>query len=186
MTSPTLLAELPEIIASKIKAVMPELAQCKGMAGRFDVEQLKSLGVSSPAVLVSRLRTVQDKTYAGPHVTYQVELAAFIICKDRLGVGRHELAGRIAQVLLALVPNNDWARPDDVAPAEGVQELPVSTKAADDLGMAIIAVTWRQQLALSGYPEGEVIRPEVYLGQAPLIGQANTEAYQEIGGTDGI
>lgn len=182
MTSPSLLADLPDLIAKRIRAVMPELAQCKGMSGKFDAEQVKRLGVSCPAVLVSRLRTVQDKSYAGPHITYGVEMAAFVICKDGLGAGRHEMSGRIAQTLLTLIPNCSWGQPDDIDGATGVQELPLTTKATDELGMAIVAVTWSHVIAITTLPLDEVISPEVYLGIAPLIGAANEEFYELIGG----
>lgn len=182
MTSPSLLADLPEIIAASIKVVMPQLAQCKGMSGRFDIEQIKRLGVSAPAVLISRLRTVQDKTYAGPHVTFGVEMAAFVICKDGLGAGRHEMAGRIAQTLLTLIPNCNWGQPDDIDGATGVQELPLTTKVTDEAGMAVIAVTWSHVISLTSLPLGEAISPEVYLGVAPNIGAAHESEYIQIGG----
>lgn len=182
MTSPNLLAELPDLIAARIRAVMPELATCKGLVGRADVEMLKRIGVASPAVLISRVRTGQDKTLAGPHVTYRVEMAAFVVCKDGLGLPRHEMAGRIAQVLLCLIPNNHWGQPDDLDGAEAVQELPLASKAADEAGLSIIAVTWQHLCALSNLPPDEPIEPQVYLGLVPQIGAAHVDAYDEIGG----
>ena len=181
MTSPTLLGDLPDLIATRIKAVMPDLATCKGLVGRADIETLKKHGVASPAVLISRVRTVQSKTYAGPHVTFTLELAAFVVCKDGLGAPRHEVASRIAQVLLALIPNSDWGRPDDLSPAEAVQELPMMSKAADEAGLSVAAVTWSQELALSSYPASEAIAPQVYLGIDPVTGTAYDGGYQQLG-----
>ncbi len=182
VTSPDLLGILPSTVAGVMHTALPGLRECRGIAGRLNIEQIRQMGIRTPAVLVSRLRTRQDKTYAGPHPTYRLQMAAFILCKDELGLQRDLAAANIAQVLLSLIPNSDWGIPDDVMPAESVAEEPLVSIDANKQGLALTAVTWDQVVALTPFPTPEAISPEVYLGQAPQIGMAHEADYEMIGG----
>ncbi|WP_062560611.1 hypothetical protein [Paracoccus aminovorans] len=182
VTPPDLLGTLPATVAGVIHATLPGLRECRGIAGRLNVEQIKQLGIKTPAVLVSRLRARQDKTYAGPHRTFRLQLAAFILCKDELGLQRDLAAANIAQVLLNLIPDQQWGLDDDLMPAEAVTEEPLVSIDANKQGLALTAVLWEQVAALSPFPASEPITPEVYLGQMPQIGAAHEDDYQLIGG----
>ncbi|AZB57257.1 hypothetical protein EBL89_18380 [Cereibacter sphaeroides] len=181
-TSDTLLGDLPELIAAGIGKVLPGLRECRGISGRLDVEELKRRGIAAPAVLVSRLRTRQDRSFAGPHHSWRLQMGAFILCKDELGLPRDRAAANIAQALLRLIPGTCWGRPDDLAPAEAVAEEPLVSLASDRLALALTAVTWEQVVALTPFEAPSAIRPEVYLGQAPQIGSDHEDAYVRIGG----
>jgi hypothetical protein len=181
-TSPDLLSALPGLVAARIHLALPALRDCKGMVGRFDLEQLKSRGVAAPAVLVSRLSLRQDQVLAGPHVLFQVRFAAFIVTKDELGLPRDAAAARIAQVLLRLIPNQIWGLPADLDGAFDAAEEPLITAASEKSAISLSAVTWTQGVALAGLPEGAAITPELYVGQAPLTGPENIGSYTQIGG----
>lgn len=182
VTQPDLLGTLPATVAAVIHATLPGLRECRGIAGRLNVEQIKQLGIKAPAVLVSRLRSRQDKTYAGPHRTFRMQMAAFILCKDELGLQRDLAAANIAQILLNLIPDQQWGLPDDLMPAEAVSEEPLVSVEANKQGLALTAVLWEQVAALAPFPGHEPISPEVYLGQAPQIGAAHEADYELIGG----
>lgn len=181
VTPPDLMATLPATVAGAIHAVMPDLRECRAIAGRLNVEQIRQLGIRTPAVLVSRLRARQDKTYAGPHRTYVLQMAAFILCKDEMGLPRDLAAANIAQVLLNLIPDQQWGLVDDLMPAEAVTEEPLVSIEANRQGLALSAVLWEQVAALAPFPGPDPISPELYLGQAPLIGAAHEADYQLIG-----
>jgi hypothetical protein len=183
-TSPDLLATLPEVIAARIRVALPGLRDCRGMAGRFDLDQLKARGVAAPAVLVSRLRIRQDATLAGPHVTWTAQMVAFVLTRDELGLPRDVAAANIVQVLLRLIPDQTWGRPDDLGGAFEAAEEPLITASSEKQALSLSAVTWTQPLALSGLPVAPAILPELYLGQAPRIGAANVEDYTRIGGDE--
>lgn len=182
LTPPDLLGTLPTTVAGIIHAALPGLRECRGIAGRLNVDQIKQLGIRTPAVLVSRLRTRQDRTYAGPHRTYRLQMAAFILCKDELGLQRDLAAANIAQALLSLIPDNQWGLLDDAMPAESVTEEPLVSVEANKTGLALTAVTWDQVVALTPFPTPEAVALELYLGQAPLIGTAHQDDYELIGG----
>lgn len=179
-TPADLLATLPDTIAAAIRQALPRLRACHGIAGRLNVDQIRHLGIKTPAVLVSRLRCRQDKTFAGPHHTYRLQMAAFILCKDELGLQRDLAAANIAQVLLGLIPENQWSVPDHVHPAEAVAEEPLVSIEANKQGLALTAVTWDQVVALSPFPQIEPISPEVYLGQFPDVGGENEGDYEQV------
>lgn len=183
VTAPDLLGTLPATVAAAIHLALPGLRECRGIAGRLNVDQIKQLGIKTPAVLVSRLRMRQDKTYAGPHHCWRAQMAAFILCKDELGLQRDLAAANIAQVLLTLIPENQWGIPDDVLPAEAVGEEPLVSIEANKQGLALTAVTWDQVLALTPFPTSALILPELYVGQQPLTGADHTNDYDRIGGT---
>ena len=182
-TPADLLGTFPTTVASVIHAALPGLRECRGIAGRLNVEQIRQLGIRVPAVLVSRLRARQDQTYAGPHRTYRLQMAAFILCKDELGLQRDLAAANIAQALLSLVPDNQWGLPDDKMPAESVAEEPLVSVESNRTGLALTAITWDQVVALTPFPTPEPVAPELYLGQAPLIGAAHEADYELIGVT---
>jgi hypothetical protein len=168
-TRPDLLAVLPGLIAARILIKLPALKECRGMVGRLDVETIKRKGFSAPCVLVSRLRATQAETLAGPHRLFTLQMAAFILTKDTLGLGRDEAAATIAQTLLRTIPGNVWGLPDDVTEAEAVTEVPLVSAATEKEGVALTAVTWTQKVALSGLPPGEAITPELYVNGALLV-----------------
>lgn len=181
VTPPDLLGTLPATVAGVIHGALSGLRDCRGIAGRLNVEQIKQLGIKTPAVLVSRLRARQDKSYSGPHPTFRLQMAAFILCKDELGLPRDLAAANIAQVLLTLVPDQQWGLIDDLMPAEAVTEEPLVSIEANKQGLALTAVLWEQVAALTPFPTAEAITPEVYLGQAPEIGAAHEDDYERIG-----
>ena len=181
-TPADLLGTLPDLIATEIHAALPGLRECRGIAGRLDVEALKSKGIAAPAVLVARLRSRQDRTYAGPHHTYRLQMAAFILCKDTLGLTRDQAAANVAQVLMRIIPENQWQLPDHVHPAELVTEEPLVSAASDKAALALTAVTWEQVIAVAAFEAPLAITPEIYLGQSPQIGLGHEGDYEQIGG----
>lgn len=176
-----LLAALPGIIAENIHAVMPALRECRGFTGRLDVEEIRRLGIPSPAVLVSRLSARQQRPAAGPHHTYLVRFAAFVVSKSEPGRDRHEAATRITQVLLGLIPDRNWGL-DEVGSVRGVEEVSLQTPASEKAGVGLWAVSWEQEVTVQALPADEAIALDVYLGQSPAIGEAHQGNYERIGG----
>ncbi|MBN2740049.1 MAG: hypothetical protein JXR35_04010 [Rhodobacteraceae bacterium] len=178
---PDLLAALPDLIADRIKVSLPDLRTCKGQSGRFDVEALKKFGLAAPAVLVATTRISQGQTYAGPHATFTIEMAAFVVTKDGLGLSRDAAAAQICQTLLAMLPDRTWSEPG-VGPAEAVTALPLITAAQTGIASSLWAVTWRQPITFTAIPVSQPQPIELYVGQHPNVGGANADDYTQIGG----
>ncbi|MFO1174469.1 MAG: hypothetical protein U1E48_04585 [Paracoccaceae bacterium] len=182
MTTPRhdLLFALPGLVATQISTVLPALGTCKGFAGRFDVAVLKRLGIAAPAVLVSRLGCRQAEVMAGPHKLFEADMAAFIVTKDALGLPRDEAAQNISAVLLRLIPEKTWGQVG-VGAAQKVREVGMITEASEKEAISLWAVTWMQPLALDGYLITAPQPIDLYVGQAPNIGAANTGSYEQVG-----
>lgn len=166
---PLPLTELPEIVAAKIKLALPDLATCKGIIGRLDLDEVQRSAYPTPAVLISRLRLDQAPSYAGPHRAYRVVVAAFVLTKDVMGLPRDVAATNIAQVILQVLPDCRFGR-SDIGPAERIAEEPIVTPAIRKSGIALTAITWEQDIALVELPADTQVSPEIYL-QANLWGE---------------
>jgi hypothetical protein len=165
------LSELPEIVAAKIKLALPDLATCKGIIGRLDLDEVKRLQYPTPAVLISRLRLDQVPGYAGPHRAYRVVVAAFVLTKDTIGLHRDVAATNIAQVILQLLPDCRFGR-EDIGPAERIAEEPIVTPAIRTSGIALTAITWEQDVVLEELPAASNITPRIYVGGEEIGGDA--------------
>ncbi len=165
------LSELPEIVAARIRAVLPDLATCKGIVGRLDLDEVQRAAYATPAVLVSRLRLDQAVALSGPHQVYSVVMAAFVLTKDTLGLPRDTAATNIAQVILQLLPDTRFGRAG-IGPAKRIAEEPLVTQAIRKSGVAISAITWEQEVALQPLPEAPAITPSVYVGGEEIGGVA--------------
>lgn len=176
-----LLSALPEIIAARVKLTLPDLRTCRGQAGRFDVEALKKASIAAPAVLIATTRLSQAEIFAGPHLSYSIEVSAFVATKDALGLPRDTAAANICQALLSLVPEKTWREPG-VGPAQGVTALPLITAAQDKIATSLWAVSWRHQIAFAPLPAGTRLPIEVYAPINPLIGADGLDDYAALGG----
>lgn len=178
---PDLLKALPEEIAARIHAVLPDLRTCKAQAGRFTLEALRQRGLAAPAVLVAVTRLVQSQTYAGPMPSFDVELSAFVVTKDGMGLPRDAAAMAISQALLQLIPNRTWSLVG-VGEAERVTALPLITAAQDKIAASLWAVTWRQPISFDPLPTSAPLPIELYVAQYPNVGTDNAGDYDQIGG----
>lgn len=178
---PDLLFALPGLIADQIRITLPALATCRGFAGRFDVATLRRLGISAPAVLVSRLGARQSEVLAGPRTIFEADMAAFIITKDAIGLPRDEAAQNISSVLLRLIPEKTWNQVG-VGAAQRVRETGLITEASEKEAISLWGVTWMQPMVLDGYPVAVPQPVSLYVGQEPEIGAAHLADYEQIGG----
>lgn len=178
---PDLLAALPGLVADHMHQWLPDLATCKGAIGRIELAEVKRLGINSPAILVSRFGTRIAQTLAGPHRHYLVDLAAFVVTKDALGLDRNTAAATITQALLARLPDLDIAT-DGVGEVSDLAEHSLVTTDVQKEGIALWVVTWKLRVALEAHPEAEPITPQLYVGWAPRIGAAHEADYDLIEG----
>lgn len=156
-----LLAVLPRLVAERIALALPELRECRAMVGGFDLEELKRSSIPAPAVLVSRLGLEAARTLTGPHRLFHVNMAAFIVTRDVMGLPRDISMGNIAAAILRLVPDACWGQPD-LGPAEAVSERVLVNSAARNVTSNLAAVIWKQPIVLEPLPEGAVVPLEFY------------------------
>lgn len=180
---PGYLADLPGLIAARIHTHLPELRQCEGMAGRFDLAELQTTSVRAPAVLVARLGASMQPPMAGPYHLYAMRMAAFVVTKDAPGLARDDAAAAICQALLQRIPGAAWEI-EGLGPAADVADQSLSAAAQKAKGVAVWAVTWTQPTTLEQLPAQTVIPVSLYVSQAPQIGADHEGDYDLIGSMD--
>lgn len=158
-----LLTILPETVAAAILARLPDLRMCEAKYGRLDVDEIKRMGASAPAVFVSRIGLRNDDT-ADSGRFFLAEMTAFIATKNTPGLDRMAAAQVISQAVILRVAEARWGLPE-VGPARSVTEQVLESEATRRAQIALIAVSWLQPLALTQpeLPEHPV-PSELYLG----------------------
>lgn len=180
---PDLLAAMPGLIAGKIGAMLPGLRTTEGIVGRIDLAEINRRGIASPAVLVSWYGGKLERTSAGPQHFHRIDMSAFVITKDGLGLDRHEAAATIIQALLQHLPDHCWNEPG-LGQVSDVAAHSLITTEIQKGGVALWAVTWRQEVAFTGVPDPEDVPLRLYVGIAPEIGAAHEDDYELIGGEE--
>jgi hypothetical protein len=173
LTPPDLLATLTARIAKIVNARLPKLATCKGISGRLDLEALKrSSPWPAPAVLISRIGAGQAETLAGPVHVFDLQMAAFVVTTDKLGLLRDEANAVIVQELLRIIPGNTWGLPDFIGGASNVTETLLVTAQTEGSGLALTGVTWTQNVGLTDVPDAPIVPIELYVSisaDAPYV-----------------
>lgn len=172
------LASLPTEIAATIKGVLPQLRDCKAVAGRFNVDELKDASFAAPAVLVSLIKWSQDGGRAG-QFDWKAQIAAFIVTKDTMGLTRDVAAANIAQAISALAVEGRWGL-GGCGPAMNIQAENLVSASSRKAAASLFVVTWMQPFVLDAQGV-QAITPGLYVGQAPLIGFGHEDDYTQIG-----
>ncbi len=167
--SDTLLSDLPEIMAAAIKLNMPELRECAGISGPFDLARLKGTQIKAPAVMVSLLRARPGAGRTGPQPSFVLECAAYVVTTDRTGLDRDAAALNIAQHLMMWLPNRRWGQ-NCLGEAENVTMQSLVNKAVIASRASLLAVTWSQPAVVEPLPAVAPMPIALYVGGAPLTG----------------
>lgn len=178
---PDLLSALPELVAIEIKAQLPDLRECTGMVGGFDLDELKRAGIAAPAVRVSMLGLRPKGAEAGPQRRWSVSMAAFVVTRDAMGLPRDVSGANIVQALLGIIPDATW-NTVGLGQAEGVEARVIVGRAARDITTHLSAVTWSQPMVLTDRPVEDPLPITLYVGQDPDIGPDNLADYSAING----
>lgn len=177
-----ILADLRPTICAEVRSLLPDLRECEPHEGKYSLEELKRDGLPSPAVKVSILGAKQDKIFAASPATFLLKMAAYVVTRDSLGKSRDEAAATICQVLMKLVPENDWSLDGIGRARDTALHCLVSTKVKSK-GVSLWALTWHQPVSFFA-PLESPLGVELYLGRAPQIGADHAADYEQIGGTD--
>lgn len=176
-----LLARLPGVIAAELKPLLPDLRECRAIAGRFNVERLRAERIAAPSVLVSLIGLRERDGFAGRVAQFDLSLAAFVVTKDQLGIGRDAAAAAITAHIAAHVPGRCWGE-DALDEARGIEAQSIVTAEAEKSAASLWAVTWTQPCVLRGTAEPEPLDTAIYVSREPKIGADHEADYDRIGG----
>lgn len=169
--APDTLSGLPQKICDEVKIRLTDLQTCEPHAGKFSLEELKKRGIASPSVLISTLGAKQGETYAGHSTEFLLSMAAFVVCKDALGLQRDIRAANICQVLLQLIPGQTWDN-DACGEAQAVEMKTLISAKTKDVGASLWAVTWNQPITFF-VSEPKPLGVDLYVGGEQITGGAS-------------
>lgn len=174
------LLDLRDAIVDQVKATFPELRECSGHAGRFDLEELKRFLLSAPAVRVAVVSVRNIEGTGTGQARGDADMAAFIVTRDTSKLPKEDAAMAMADSLAPLVVENDWGLAGAGA-ARDVKAQNLYSAAIDRTGVALWAVSWSQQVEL-GTLVGEdgVVPTAIYASMAPDIGLEHKGDYRDV------
>lgn len=146
-TPPELLAGFPRLVAQKIDAAIPELAECDWHPGRFDLAEIRDFGARTPSVRVSLITVGPGAEQGGPTWYHELVMAAFVLTQDAPGLPRDVMAMALVQRLLQLIPTTNWGS-DHVGQARQVSAESLYSKGTRERGIGLWGISWRQHMRL--------------------------------------
>jgi hypothetical protein len=176
-----LLHRLPGAVADSLRVLVPDARECRGIAGRFNLDRLKSESVTTPGILVSILDLKQVAGAAGPIHFFDLSMAAFVVTKDQLGLKRDESAAIITTAIAAYVPDSRWGE-SACGEARDVRGQSVVTSGFLKSAASLWAVTWTQPCTIDASEVSAPVDLQLFVGQAPHVGAASEDDYVQIGG----
>ncbi|WP_273792380.1 hypothetical protein [Brucella anthropi] len=167
MTAPqSRINEFRGAVVNTIKAALPNLRECSAQFGRFDLDQLETTSVQSPAVRVGILKSKITATASAQHEAL-LSCAAFAVTD---GKDRDNTAWAIAEAVSCLLATNQMFGLTKLGTPTEISIQPVISAGIRSRGAAIIAVEWQQQLRQIGeniFDDTRVVRSELYVSSEP-------------------
>ena len=149
-------------VVAGFKAVMPELGSCAEQFGRFDLDELETNIVRTPAVRVAILSSTV-KPIADGRAGADLNCAAFVVAD---GPDRDRQAWTIAEAIATqLHPAQLFGLTHLTAPSD-VKAQPVMSTKTKMKAVVIMAVEWKQQVRNLGetiFDESAHLLRELYI-----------------------
>lgn len=168
-----------QAIVASLRESLGQHVTVESHGGRFDRQELARYSKRAPAVLVAAMSIPEMLDTPRPGRA-GVQWAAFIVTRDAPGATRDTQALTLAESLVRQIPGNTWGvdstqRPDRIN-AENLYSGEI-----DRLGIAMWAVSWRQQVRLSPLKNiAELADFAIYSGTHHIGDGPDTESYLEL------
>lgn len=138
-------------IVTALTTTLPDGTTVLRAGGAFDAAEIRRHVTRAPAVIVTCLGAGDYARLAIGHWTVNAQLAAYILCRDTPPTSTRETQalGLVTDVLQAVARSN-WGDPlaYDLADSASLDATNLYSGDLDAVGVALWAVTWRQQLRL--------------------------------------
>jgi len=174
------LVDMQARVVATIKALMPDLKECKAHPGRFTREELDKFRVKAPSVHVA-VPSIRNPSSSGGQVTCEVKTVLVLTAKNTVGTEDKPAANRadaamnmVAAILIAL-PTATLGR--GIGPAQDVAADNLYGSADSKTGVAMWAVHWTNTVTIAPDLIDGVLPTELYLGFAPDIGSGHEDDY---------
>jgi hypothetical protein len=180
------IVELLNAIKADFSHHITGLNACALHAGPIDLSELAHIAGQAPAIYLSVLEIPNLAEPGTGERDVDLGLAAYIAATDGPGLPGIEAAVNLVEALLIHIPNNCWDLASGTFGARDVTSRNLHDGSIDMQGVALWAVTWKQTIRLgdSVWDEQGFLPTQVYLGQAPQIGDGHEADYEPIYGGD--
>jgi hypothetical protein len=143
-----ILVQLRDAIVSGVKSAMPALLEVKPHGGRFDLDEIKKTAARSPSARVGCLG-LREITFEGAVAKATSIWGVFVVANDQPGTSRDTVALTVVAGIGAVLPDNCWGLDASVDGARQVRADNLFSKALDDNGIALWAITFNHQVDLA-------------------------------------
>ncbi len=176
------LVKLRDAAIAGIRAALPWLAEVRDYRGEFVAAEIQRVSLNVPCVLID-FDAVPKWSFAGTgEWDVEAHYVAYVVSSPLEGQDALE----IAQAVALVIAGQRWGlqAPDGRISSAQIERVANRyTIPADEAGITIYSVHWRQPLRL-GTPDpqdGPAVTPvAVYLGQAPAIGTGHEPDYVQV------
>ena len=198
---------LLEAARDRIRAWLPDLADCRVHDGRVDGEEAQRLGLRAPAVLVALLevRAVGACRFPEPPdeqgrggepglANLTLRAAAFVLAEDTREPGSREAdsgwkrARAMSERIAVGIATDPWELEFPRSQPSEVRIASLYGPEQDRSGLAVMAVAWEQEIEISEPGTAGPDRPlpaELYRGLAPETGAEHAIDYKRLAPEEG-
>lgn len=162
---------LQDAMVNEAKTLLPDLRTCKKHAGRISIEELATLSVASPALLIAFLGTDKVEENGTEEMIVPCRFAAYVITQDAKELPRDTSAKNLVEALLAWIPNQrfkafDLNPPIYCSTPEQVVATNLYDGAVRSKVVALWAVSWMQRVTIgkSIFTDTGTLPDQVYIG----------------------
>lgn len=134
-----------DAVVADLKTNVTGLKTCETHAGRFDLGELKRIALKSPAVLVSILGFGNAKDVGGELLT-PLQMSAFVVTRDQPSIARDSSVLAIVKAVSIRISENDWGL--NAQRPQAIKGQNLYSGKIDKKGVALWAITWRQEVNL--------------------------------------
>jgi hypothetical protein len=135
-----------QAVVTSVRTALPQLRHCESQFGRFDLDELATSSLPSPAVRVAILKARARPQPSGEQEA-RLSCAAFIVVDGR---DRDERAWTIAEAIAVLLHSGQMFGLLQLGVPDEVEIQPLLAMNLRQRGVSIIAVEWKQDLRRLG------------------------------------
>ena len=162
-------------VRDRLNEIMPDLAACEVIAGRFNLEQLEGRSFRAPAAFVGVLKSPVDLMPDG-RVSLKANCAVFLVTEGREDK-RDAAAWTMAEAVIAILGSTAHWGIAGIGLTEKVEVEPVVSATIARKGVTLIAVTWSNEIRRIGdniFAEDGTLYGQLYVNDALAVDEANT------------
>lgn len=162
----TTLATLLDPIVADLGSI-EGVTSCEAFGGKFDLPALERFGAKAPAIRVAILRLPGFKWVDTGELDATVDLGAFIVTRDAVGLPRDLAVLRLVQAVIVKVHAARWGQ-SSVQAARPARAENLYSGSIQSKGLALWGVSWTSKLRMGVDAVSAAGNAAIWLGDEEL------------------